>query len=108
MDAIVALRDQQLRIIERLNELSSDVRGQITGKDMDHSPVASPTAADWVAPSSETPQASFDVPQEALIYLGTAVKQELDLTSPKSHSQDLLPGAQLHAVLPTSVLRQRV
>ena len=65
LDAIVALKDQQLRIMEHLDVLSSGVRGQTMGKDMDHPLVASPAIADQMEPLSDALQALFDVLQEA-------------------------------------------
>ena len=75
---------------------------------MDHPPVASPTAADQMAPLSDVPWALFDVLWETLIHLGPDIRQEQDLNSFKfaSHSWDLLLGAPLQAVMPTSALRQ--
>ena len=54
------------------------------------------------------PQASFDVLLEALVHLGPTIRHEQDPTLSKltSHSWDLLPGALLHTMPPTSVLRQ--
>ena len=43
LDAIVALRDQQVRIMERLDDLSLGIRGQTLGGDKDCLLVASPT-----------------------------------------------------------------
>ena len=45
----MALRDQQLRIMERLDELSSGVLGQTAGEDRERPPVASSAAADHTA-----------------------------------------------------------
>ena len=45
----MALRDQKLRIMERLDELSSGVLGQTSGEDAGHPPVASSAAADHTA-----------------------------------------------------------
>ena len=80
LDAIVTLRYQQLHIMERLNELSLGIRGQNTGKDIDHPPIAFPTAANHMAPFSDMLQA-LDAPQETFIHLGLAVRQKQDPTS---------------------------
>ena len=45
----MALRDQQLRIMERLDELSSGVLGQTLGKDRERPPVASSATVDHTA-----------------------------------------------------------
>ena len=58
----MALRDQQLRIVERLDELSSGVLGQTPGEDRERPPVASSAAVDHTASSVDAPQMSFDVP----------------------------------------------
>ena len=109
-DAIVALQHQQVCIIEHLDELSSVVRGQNMGKDMDHPLIASPTTADHMAPLSDTMWALLNMPQETLIHLGPAVRQEQDpiLSKFMSHSQDLPPGALLYATPPTSALMQHI
>ena len=86
MDTIVALRDQQLRIMERLDELSSGIRGKNMGEHMDHPPVASPAAAAHMAPSLDILQALFDALQQTLVHLGLAVKQEQDPILSESHS----------------------
>ena len=49
--------------MERLNELSLVIRGQIMGKDMDHAPVSSLATTHHTAASLDMPQASFDEPQ---------------------------------------------
>ena len=59
----MALRDQQLRIMERLDELISGVLGQTSGEDREHPPVASSAAVDPTASSLDVPQTSFDVPR---------------------------------------------
>ena len=59
----MALRDQQLRIMERLDELSLGVLGQTLGKDRERLPVASSAAVDHTASSMDVPQTSFDVPR---------------------------------------------
>ena len=51
----MALRDQQLRIMERLDELSSGVLGQTSGKDREHPPVVSSAAVDHTALSVDAP-----------------------------------------------------
>ena len=91
-----------------LDELSSSARGEITGKDMDRPPVASPAMADQAVPLSNPPWASFDAPWETLVYLGPFIRweQETTLSEFTSHSWDLLLGAPLRAIPPTSVLRQ--
>ena len=62
--------------MECLDELSLGVRGQNMGYDMDSLPVASLTAADHTVPSSDILWALFDMPQETLIHLSPAVRQE--------------------------------
>ena len=57
---IVALRDQQLRIMERLDELSLGVLGQTLGEDKERPPVASSATIDHTASSVDVPQTSFD------------------------------------------------
>ena len=47
----MALRDQQLRIMERLDDLSFGVLEQTTGKDRERLPVASSATADHTASS---------------------------------------------------------
>ena len=42
-----------MHIMERLDELSSGVRGQIMGEDKDRPPVASPAAVDHTASMSD-------------------------------------------------------
>ena len=66
---IAALRDQQLRIKERLLKVYSGVRGQTMGMDMDCSPTVLPTVARIVDSLSDALQASFDMPWEAFIPL---------------------------------------
>ena len=105
MDAIVALRDQQLHIMEHLDELSLDVRGKKIGKDKDCPPAASPTATDHTASSTDTPQTSFDAPWQTFVHLGPAVKREQDPSLSESISWDLLSGVPLCTMLPTSALR---
>ena len=84
--------------MEHLDELSSGIRGQSMGKDMDHPPVASRTIADQVALSSHVPWASFNAPLETLVHLSPVIKQEQDPTSSEfiSHSWDLPQGMLLH------------
>ena len=106
MDAIVALRDQQLRIIERLDNLSLGIRGQTSGKDKDCPLVASPAATDLMASSTDAPQTSFDAPWQTLVYLSPTVRWEQDPSSSESVSQDLPPGVPLCTMPPTSALRQ--
>ena len=64
--------------MERLHQLSSGVRGQTMGEDIDHPTFASPTTAGQMAPSLDMLQALFDAPWETLIHLGPATKQEQD------------------------------
>ena len=63
-----------------------------------------------MAPSSDTPRALFDVPREALVYLGPTVRQEQEPTSSEfiSNIQDLPLGVLLCTVPPTSALKQHV
>ena len=77
----MALGDQQLRILECLDKLSSGVRGQTMGKDMDHPPAVSSAIADQPVTFMYALQASFDAPWEALIPLYPTVRQEQDPTS---------------------------
>ena len=94
--------------MERLDELSSSIRGQNMGEDIDHLLVASPATANHMAPLSDILQASFDVPWQTLINLSPAVRMEQDLNSSEftSHSWDLLLGAPMCTVPPTSAFRQ--
>ena len=46
--------------MKHLDELSLGVRGQTLGEDKDHPLVASPTAADHTASSTDMPQTPFD------------------------------------------------
>ena len=66
----MALKDQQLRILERLDKLISGARGQTTSDDMDRPPIVSLAIADQASPSMDTPQALIDALQEALVHLG--------------------------------------
>ena len=91
--------------MERLDELSLGVRRQTSSEDKDHLPVASPTATDHTASSTDTLQTSFDASQHTLVYLSPAVRQEQDPSSSESVSRDLLPGVPLCAAVPTSTLR---
>ena len=108
MDAIVALRDQQLRIMERLDDLSLGVLGQTLGKDKERPPIASSAAIDHTASSMDVPQTSFNVPRQTLVYLGLAVRREQDPSTSESVSREIPPGAPLCAVLPTSALRHHI
>ena len=56
----MALRDQQLRIMERLDELSLGVQGQTLGKDRERPPIASSATADHTASSLDVLQMSFN------------------------------------------------
>ena len=101
----MALRDQQLCIMERLEELSLGIRGQTSGKDKDHPPVASPITTEHTASMMDMLQTSFDALWQTLVHLGPAVRWEQDPTLSKSVSWDLPPGVPLHAMLTTSALR---
>ena len=93
--------------MELLDELSLGFRGQIMSKDKYHPPVASPAAtADYMASMLDAPQTSFDVLWQTLVHLSLAVRWEQDPSLSESNSQDLLPGAPLCAMPPTSALRQ--
>ena len=59
----MALRDQQLCIMERLDELTSGVLGQTSGKDRECPPVVSSAAVDHSALSLDVTQTSFNVPR---------------------------------------------
>ena len=59
----MAFRDQQLRIMERLDELSSGVLEQTSGEDRERPPVASSTAVDHTPLSMDMPQMSFNAPR---------------------------------------------
>ena len=92
--------------MECLDELSLGVRGQITGKDKDCLPVASPTATiDHMASMSDAPQTLFDAPHQTLVHISPALRQEQDPSLSELKSWDLLPGVPLCAVLPTFALR---
>ena len=58
----MALRDQQLRIMERLDDLSLGILGQTSGKDKEHPPIASSATIDHTALSVDALQTSFNVP----------------------------------------------
>ena len=75
------------------------------GKDKGHPLVASLAATDHLASKSDMPQILFDMLQQTLVHLGLAVRQEQDPSLSKTHSRDLLPGAPLHTIPPTSALR---
>ena len=64
----MALKDQQLRIMEFLDELSLGVKVQTLGKDKDCPPIAFPTTADHMVSMMDMPQTSFD----ALPYLSSS------------------------------------
>ena len=49
-------------IMEHLDELSSGVLGQTSGKDRERLPIVSFAAVDHTASSVDAPQTSFDVP----------------------------------------------
>ena len=66
----MALKDQQLRILEHLDKLFAGARGQTTSEDIDRPPIVSPAIADQASPSMDAPQALIDALQEALVYLG--------------------------------------
>ena len=90
--------------MERLDELSSGVRGKIMGKDKDCPPVASLATADHMASTLDALQTLFDVHQ-TLVHLSPAVRREQDPSLSESNSWDLPLGAPLHALLPPSALR---
>ena len=89
--------------MDRLDKLSSGVRGQIMGKDKEHPPVVSPTAPDHMASMSDAPQTLFDVPHQTLVYLGPATRWEQDPSLPESNRWDLPPGAPLCAATPSGL-----
>ena len=91
--------------MERLDDLNLGVLGQTSGKYRDCPPVASPTTADHTVSSTDAPQTSFEVLCQTLVHFDLAVRWEQDHTSSESVSQELPPGAPLHATLPTSALR---
>ena len=72
----MALRDQWLQILERLDELSSGIRGQTMGIDMDHPLVVSLAMADKVAISTDALQALFNALWEALVPLSPTIRWE--------------------------------
>ena len=74
----------------------------------DHPPVAFPAAADHMAFLLDVLQAFFDGLQQTLVHLGLAVRWEQNPSLSKSHSWDLPLGVLLHAMLPTSALRQHI
>ena len=104
----MALRDQQLRIMECLDDLSLGVLGQTSGKDKERPPVASFAAIDHTASSVDMPQISFDALHQTLVHLGLAVRWEQDPSTSESVSRKILPGVPLRAVPPTSPLRHRI
>ena len=81
--------------MERLDELSLGIRGQIMSKDKECPPIASPATADHTASISNALQISFDVLYQTLVHFGLAVRWEQDPSSSKSNSRDHLPGALL-------------
>ena len=91
--------------MERLDELSLGIGKQKTFENVDCPPVASPATADHMAPSSDVLQALFDTPQQTLVHLGLAVRQDQDPSLSESHSWDLPLGVLLRAVPTTSGLR---
>ena len=104
----MALRDQQLRIMERLDDLSLGVLGQTLGKDKERPPFASSATVDNLASSMDALQTSFDAPCQTLVHLGPAVRQEQDSSTSESVSREIPLGAPLCAVPPTSALRHCV
>ena len=104
----MALRDQQLRIMERLDDLSSGVLGQTLGKDKEHPPIASSATIDHMASSGDVPQMSFDVLCQTLVHLSPALRREQDPSTSESVSREIPPGAPLCAVPLTSALRHHV
>ena len=91
--------------MERLDDLSLGVLGQTLGKDKEHPPVVSSATIDHTASSMDAPQISFNVPCQTLVHLSLAVRWEQDPSTSESVSREILPGAPLCAVLPTSALR---
>ena len=77
----MVLRDQYLRILECLNELSWGVREKTMGVDMDHPHAVSPIMDDQAAPLLGVPWALFNALQEALVHLNPAIRWEQDPTS---------------------------
>ena len=104
----MALRDQQLRIMERLDDLSLGVLGQTLGEDNERLPAVSSATIDHTALSMDVPQTSFNVPHQTLVYLGPAVRREQDPSMSESVSREILPGAPLCTTPPTSALRHRI
>ena len=104
----MALRDQQLRIMERLDDLSLGVLGQTSGEDKERPPIASSATIDHMALSVDMPQTSFDAPCQTLVHLGPAVRREQDPSTSESVSREIPPGVPLCAVPPTSALRHRI
>ena len=94
--------------MKRLDELSLGVLGKTSGEDKEYPPIASSATVDHMASSMEAPQMSFDATHQTLVHLGPAVRQEQDPTTSESVSREILPGALLHAMMPTSALRHRV
>ena len=93
--------------MERLDDLSLGILGQTSGEDKDHPPIASSAAIDHTALSVDAPQTSFNAPHQTLVHLGPAVRREQDPSTSESVSWEILPGAPLCAMLPTSALRHR-
>ena len=91
--------------MECMDELNLGVRGQTLGEDINRPPVASPTATDHTASSTDAPQVSFDVPCHTLIHLCPVGRWEQDYTSSESISRDLPPGVPLRTMPLTSTLR---
>ena len=104
----MALRDQQLRIMERVDDLSLGVLGQTLGKDKECPPIASSAAINHTALSGDAPQMSFNAPHQTLVHFGPALRREQDPSTSESVSWEILPGVPLCAVLPTSALRHCV
>ena len=97
-----------MRIMERLDDLSLGVLGQTLGKDKERPPIASSAAIEHTALSVDVPQTSFDAPHHTLVYLGLAVRWEQDPSTSESVSWEILPGAPLCAMPPTSALRHHI
>ena len=91
--------------MERLDELSSGIRGQTMGEGKDCRPVASPTTADHMPTMSDALQTLFDVPRQTLVHLGPAIRWEQDPSLSKSNNWDFPLGAPLCTMPPKSVLR---
>ena len=101
----MALRDQQLQIMERLDDLNLGVLGQTLGKNKECPPIASSDTIDHMALSVDMPQMSFNAPRQTLVHLGLAVRREQDPSMSESVSREILPVTLLCTMPPTSALR---